>query len=996
MGFSALLFSVSLLQTPFTVLAKDYSDTGTHWAKSEISRWSDKGILVGDNNQFRPNGNITRGELAVILNKIMNYQRVLPNDFTDLDDGFYTDALKKANTAGILVVSGTEVRPKEAVSRQEAAVMIAKALHLEPTGLPKFSDNDQIADWAMGYIGAMQSKGFISGYEGNFNPNSTITRAETVKILDMMIAEIYNQPGLYSISTDKAVIINTSGVTIENAQLSGGIVISEGVGDGDAALLNVQATGTTFINGGGENTVKANNSQLSDVIINSNISSVRLLTDDESAVKHVSAATPATLEGQFQSVDVSADTTVKGSIDTLIVSGKSVVDIASGAVGSITSAQLAADAKIVVSNEAIVKNMILNATATVNVQGQVDKITVEKAAINTNINGDGKVNSINVNASNINIATKGSSVSTGADVSNVTNNGKTLSPGTNNSGGFSKGSGSSSGGSSSSSSGSSSTTKPITITSVESVKNGLVRVTLSSSTSKALTANAFSIICTGAGKDMTVLQAHTTDNRTYDIITAYYNDNTYNLEVTLPDGERVNKDFVCKYLCPAITFPKVVRSDKAFASFTFVSDMPGTVYYGLVQNSPSLSRSFVIYPNEPTVEELMKTGQSQPMELQYNKIDMEGLLTDIGYTLYYVAQGNDGTVTPLKSMSISPKPDKLVTTSDNPILSAKAIEQIQSDFMGEHYRFEVTFQKPTEEALTVNNFVITCPASGNVSLGRATTTDNKTYKIYMQGGTILRDNNTFEIVATMPDQTISVISIYVDLTAPDTNNMQIVLDKDGIGTFTFFASEAGKLYYKIKDDVEQSTAVKPSKEIYENGVFVPITYGQNELKLENLTAGKWFCYSTEDKRGNRQPYYWYDKIPAYVPPVEPEEPDNPVEPDDPKPEKLAIESVSAYENNSGKPEMLIIFNREDVEIEKLDGNCFSLTNASDKKILYVIERTNDKKKIKLIIQNALAGNIQIPVGEHKLTVTLGDASVSFTFSTTEPIPQTETEPDVTD
>ena len=91
-----------LAMAPTASFAAEYSDTAGYWAKDEISKWSDLGIIQGSNGNFRPADQITRGDLAVILDRVMNYQEKSSDSFSDLGDRYYTDAILKANKAGVI------------------------------------------------------------------------------------------------------------------------------------------------------------------------------------------------------------------------------------------------------------------------------------------------------------------------------------------------------------------------------------------------------------------------------------------------------------------------------------------------------------------------------------------------------------------------------------------------------------------------------------------------------------------------------------------------------------------------------------------------------------------------------------------------------------------------------------------------------------------------------------------------------------------------------
>ena len=94
---------------------------------------------------------------------------------------------------------------------------------------------------------------------GNLNPKSSITRAEVVTIIDNMI-EVYLTGGgerdcelIGEISGN--VLVNTAGTTVKNLTTTGNLYITEGVGSGDVTLDNVTVGGTTFVRGGGANSI---------------------------------------------------------------------------------------------------------------------------------------------------------------------------------------------------------------------------------------------------------------------------------------------------------------------------------------------------------------------------------------------------------------------------------------------------------------------------------------------------------------------------------------------------------------------------------------------------------------------------------------------------------------------------------------------------------------------------------------------------------------------
>ena len=80
----------------------------------------------------------------------MRYIEPGTNAFSDLaQEDWYYDAMLKLHAAGVLQGSGGRAMPEKSISRQEAAVMLARAFHIEDQ-LPvmAFNDQDTIAEWA--------------------------------------------------------------------------------------------------------------------------------------------------------------------------------------------------------------------------------------------------------------------------------------------------------------------------------------------------------------------------------------------------------------------------------------------------------------------------------------------------------------------------------------------------------------------------------------------------------------------------------------------------------------------------------------------------------------------------------------------------------------------------------------------------------------------------------------------------------------------------------
>ncbi|MGI5971841.1 MAG: S-layer homology domain-containing protein, partial [Oscillospiraceae bacterium] len=314
---SLLVLAMVLTLFPVSALAvSTFSDTDGHWAREAIETWSGLGIIQGYDGKFRPDDPITRGDMAVIIDRIMKYQTSAGNSFTDLGQAYYTEAILKANAAGVIQGSGSLVRPNDVITREEAAVMLGRALGLDESSAPTgFSDSGSISSWALGYVSAMAGRGFIHGSGNMFNPQRPIKRAEIVTILDNAISAIYAAPAEYTDDVSGIAIVNSPDVVLKDMTINGDLIISEGVGNGDVTLLNVTVTGDTIIRGGGADSIHIlGNSNIAGIIIDkTDDGKIRIVTEDGAVVDAVyidDGSDDIILTGSFESVTVAADVNI--------------------------------------------------------------------------------------------------------------------------------------------------------------------------------------------------------------------------------------------------------------------------------------------------------------------------------------------------------------------------------------------------------------------------------------------------------------------------------------------------------------------------------------------------------------------------------------------------------------------------------------------------------------------------------------------------------------
>ncbi|MFR0924423.1 MAG: S-layer homology domain-containing protein, partial [Butyricicoccaceae bacterium] len=90
--------------------------------------------IQGHDGDGEPNCPIIRADMAVIIDRVMDYQTKAENTFADLGTAYYTDPILRVAQAGVMQGDGKNVRPKDKITREEAVSMLARALSVTVGG----------------------------------------------------------------------------------------------------------------------------------------------------------------------------------------------------------------------------------------------------------------------------------------------------------------------------------------------------------------------------------------------------------------------------------------------------------------------------------------------------------------------------------------------------------------------------------------------------------------------------------------------------------------------------------------------------------------------------------------------------------------------------------------------------------------------------------------------------------------------------------------------
>ena len=181
----------SKIYTLTATVADSFNDVPTsEWYYDEVMTAANAGWINGTKpGYFEPNGTMTRGDFAVIIARILgcDTEATVESKFPDCNEtDYFNAAVTFCKLRGI--IDGDDkgyFNPYDAITREEMAKILCNALELDEleTSANPFDDDAEIAQWAKGYVNAVQAEGIMEGSNGSFNPRDNATRAEGAAVL---------------------------------------------------------------------------------------------------------------------------------------------------------------------------------------------------------------------------------------------------------------------------------------------------------------------------------------------------------------------------------------------------------------------------------------------------------------------------------------------------------------------------------------------------------------------------------------------------------------------------------------------------------------------------------------------------------------------------------------------------------------------------------------------------------------------------------------------
>lgn len=179
--------------------AEYYDETklSEHWAYDALRFCVDHGYLLCDaDGLVLPNHKITRGDFIASLGRFCgisaSYRRQSGAALADVsEDDVNRPYIEWANDIGLMTGYDGAFRPEDSLTREEMATVLTRYLVMRGKSVPSGSvsgylDRERISSWAVDGVGLCTALGILEGSNGYFHPKQPLTRAQTAVILQRL------------------------------------------------------------------------------------------------------------------------------------------------------------------------------------------------------------------------------------------------------------------------------------------------------------------------------------------------------------------------------------------------------------------------------------------------------------------------------------------------------------------------------------------------------------------------------------------------------------------------------------------------------------------------------------------------------------------------------------------------------------------------------------------------------------------------------------------
>ncbi|BCJ95888.1 hypothetical protein acsn021_34570 [Anaerocolumna cellulosilytica] len=344
---------------------------------------------------------ITRAEFSKMLDEIFVYQIKADMMFSDVKNSdWYRESALKVDAAGILKRDAKgNFNGNKPVTRQEAALILYRAFyHAEDNSQKtiRIADSKAIGGVYKTAAEYMVKNGYmITGSGNTFSPKGLISSDELTTILHSMTGEIISEAGFYTDDITGNLFINAPGVNLEDMTIKGNLYIAQGVGEGDVTLDRVTVNGRVFVLGGGENSIK-----LQDTIVRKGLVSakgngkVRIEANGSTSIAATNVAAGTTLYNATKRNKAFGEVTVKmvpqehsvrfvGNFGNVKVeSAKANVTLTKGMIQRLELSESAKGSVIELEEDTTVDVLVIRSNSTITGKGVIMSASIEAHGVN--------------------------------------------------------------------------------------------------------------------------------------------------------------------------------------------------------------------------------------------------------------------------------------------------------------------------------------------------------------------------------------------------------------------------------------------------------------------------------------------------------------------------------------------------------------------------------------------------------------------------------------
>ena len=190
------------INLPAGVAGSEYYDESKleeHWGYNALMFCLDHGYLERDaDGSVLPNHKITRGDFVAALGRFCgissSYRRQRGSALSDVSS---SDANKPyiewANDIGLMTGYDGKFRPDDSLTREEMATVVTRYLVMRGKAsadgsIDGYKDAARISRWAADGVGLCTKLGILKGSKGYFMPKQPLTRAQTAAVLQRLSA----------------------------------------------------------------------------------------------------------------------------------------------------------------------------------------------------------------------------------------------------------------------------------------------------------------------------------------------------------------------------------------------------------------------------------------------------------------------------------------------------------------------------------------------------------------------------------------------------------------------------------------------------------------------------------------------------------------------------------------------------------------------------------------------------------------------------------------